>query len=220
MVRGGLGDSVTSRKAALRSEMKKKLRELTSDQAKLESQSIAKTLLDWPAFKSAGSVGLYVSCPKLKEVQTELLLEACVRQRKRCYVPKVEGDGNMRMLEIHDPATDLAPAPPYGIPEPVDLEHRGKPRAEAIDEGLDLLLVPGVAFDAEGRRMGRGAGYYDKYIARFLSTEARGEAGGRNPLLAALCFDCQVVHEVPCEDHDVRMDAVVTPKIILGKRGG
>ena len=46
------------------------------------------------------------------------------------------------------------------------------------------------------------------------------QAGGRNPLLAALCFDCQVVHEVPCEDHDVRMDAVVTPKIILGKRGG
>ena len=201
--------SVAAKKKAVRLEVKAKLAELTGEQAKAESTSVASFLLGWSAFKAASSVGLYVSCPKLKEVQTDELLEACLRERKACYVPRVDGDGLMRMLRIES-AADLAPAPPYGIPEPKERDERGAMRAEAVDEGLDLLVIPGLAFDAEGRRLGRGAGYYDRYLVKLLersSAESR-----RRPVLAAVCFECQVVPEVPCEKHDMRVDAVISSR--------
>ena len=208
---GSQPSSVAARKAALRAEMKKRLKSLSQEESRSESASIAGTLLGWSAFKSASNVGLYVSCPKLKEVQTDDLLEACLRENKAVFVPKVDGEGVMRMLKIERPS-DLAPELPYGIPEPGELDTAGNPRAEATEEGLDVLVVPGVAFDDRGRRLGRGAGYYDRYLASY-------QARRRRPLVAAVCFSCQVVEEVPCEAHDMRMDAVLTPGEVLFGEG-
>lgn len=75
------------------------------------------------------------------------------------------------------------------------------PDAAVLDP--DLLLVPLSAFDAEGNRIGYGAGHYDRAIARLREK-------GRHPRLIGIAFDCQEVAEVPYEAHDVRLDAVLT----------
>ena len=84
--------------------------------------------------------------------------------------------------------------------------------ALAVAVDVFVILVPGVAFDDRGRRLGRGAGYYDRYLASY-------QARRRRPLVAAVCFSCQVVEEVPCEAHDMRMDAVLTPGEVLFGEG-
>ena len=143
-----------------------------------------------------------------QEVQTEELIEACIEGKKVCYVPKVNGAGNMQMLQITG-TDDLVPAPPYNIPEPKEIDAKGEARAEAMDKGLDLFIIPGVAFDTAGRRLGRGAGYYDIYLEKYLIAAA--ELSRPKPKVVALSFSCQMVSEVPCEDHDMRMDAILTP---------
>ncbi len=210
-----MSGQAVSRKATVRSEVKERLRRVTGDELTRESGDIARAFLSWPPFRDATRVGLFVSSPKLKEVQTESLLEHCFGESKKCFVPKVSGDGLMHMLQIESLA-DLSPEPPFNIPEPKDRDAGGNPRMEATDVGLDVFIIPGLAFDDQGRRLGRGAGYYDIYLEKFLQAQER--ANRARPLLAAVCFDCQVVPEVPCEDHDMRVDALVTPGKIFDFR--
>ena len=79
--------------------------------------------------------------------------------------------------------------------------HGPGPDAEVLDPGL--MLVPLAAFDIRGHRIGYGAGYYDRAIARLISK-------GRKPQLIGIAFDCQQVDEVPDEAHDVPLDAILT----------
>jgi len=85
-----------------------------------------------------------------------------------------------------------------------------EPRADAPPAGIsfDLILVPGIAFDRNGGRLGRGRGYYDRFLAC---------ASG---FVSGVCFDDQLVSEVPCEPHDARMDAIITPSeiVLCGRR--
>ena len=81
-----------------------------------------------------------------------------------------------------------------------------EPSAEAPvpSGGWNIIIVPGVAFDRNGGRLGRGRGYYDRFLAQH-----------REVFRAGVCFDEQVIASVPCESHDLRMDALVTPSEIL-----
>lgn len=84
----------------------------------------------------------------------------------------------------------------FGTREPgAGCEEAGRP---------DLILVPGLAFDRRGGRLGRGRGYYDRFLARFPDVPKAG-----------VCLDAQVAERVPCEDHDVRMDWLVTPMGVI-----
>mmetsp|Transcript_10192 Transcript_10192/g.25857 ORF Transcript_10192/g.25857 Transcript_10192/m.25857 type:complete len:172 (+) Transcript_10192:385-900(+) len=159
-------------------------------------------------FSNVKRIGLYVSCPNLKEVETQDLLRICLDMKKDCFVPKLTGKREMQMLKVAD-FSDLRPAPPFNILEP-DREDpaTGKHRPEAMDEGLDLLLVPGLAFSAEGKRLGRGGGYYDSYIEKLLQKSS--SEGNERPLIAGLAFSCQVVPDVPCDSHDMEVDAIFT----------
>lgn len=91
----------------------------------------------------------------------------------------------------------------HGVREPTD----GR---EVAPEELDLVIVPGVAFDARGARLGRGGGYYDRFLGELLEkVEIR---VGRRAHAVGVCFDCQRVERVVMEAHDVCVDAVVTEK--------
>ena len=80
-----------------------------------------------------------------------------------------------------------------GVPAPVD--------GARIDPGdLQLVLVPGMAFDRSGRRLGRGGGFYDRFLARLAP----------GTLKIGFCFRCQVLEEIPTSDHDRLVDAIVT----------
>lgn len=128
------------------------------------------------------------------EVATTALVEQALARSVTVAVPWRDGD------EIHlaklISLTELVPAS-FGLLEP--------PRALALERAvspsaMDVMLIPGVAFDLRGGRLGHGKGFYDRLLAR----------AGAGPLRVALAFDCQIVAEVPMLAGDERMDLVVT----------
>lgn len=140
-----------------------------------------------PRFREAGTVLLYHSLPD--EVFTHDLLERH-RGKKRLLLPVVDG-GTLRLRPYLGPGRMVVGSYSIGEPEGEDFSGYGE---------IDLAVVPGMAFDAAGHRVGRGKGYYDRLLAR--------------PELAALhkiglCFPFQLFPQVPAEAFDVSMDEVV-----------
>ena len=112
----------------------------------------------------------------------------------RIVLPRVEDtpQGEPRM-EFYDYRPDSLAAGAYGIREP-----QGGEACPAAD--IDVMVVPGMAFTRDGRRLGRGKGYYDRYLAR----------EGFRAWCIGVCFGCQIVDDLPCEPFDRRVDEVVT----------
>ncbi|KAK0203662.1 hypothetical protein DFS33DRAFT_1333043 [Desarmillaria ectypa] len=147
------------------------------------------------------------------ELDTSTLVQEIVRSNKTLFVPKISSDGSMDFLEIHG-AEDIKSLPSgvWGIREP-GATWNGFPRRNATDsdcDKLDMILLPGVAFDRMLSRLGHGKGYYDKYISEY-------EASGRpRPLMVALALQEQVVDSIlPVDDHDQKMDMIVTPMEVI-----
>ena len=181
-------------------------------------------------------LGLYVHCAKLREVDTNPLLRAALAlPNVKLYVPIVDevvataGDPSvdaettptptMRFLRITSLETDLEPKC-MGILEPTETLSDGVTPRENLegddDTPLDLLLMPGLAFDTTGNRLGRGGGFYDAFIARYWARcEARGWAP---PPTLALAYTQQVLAagDVPMDPHDRPVDALATPDGIVG----
>ncbi len=159
------------------------------------SQKIHSHLFSNSRFQSSGSVMVY--CSKGAEVDTSKLIRAMIKQGKRVVVPYcVPGSRNIGIAEITDHENDLS-AGEYGIPEPAE-----RLRGNFFKSDVGYIICPGIAFDRKGTRLGRGGGYYD----RFLS-----ELKGRVPIIG-LAFDCQVsAAPLPGSPHDVKVDQVITP---------
>ena len=154
-------------------------------------------------YAAAATVMSYVDFQS--EVRTGHLLDAARQQQKRIVVPYCVGDGlELFLLEDMD---ELAVGA-YGIPEPkIEWRRRADRRVDVAQ--LDLILVPGVAFDRQGGRVGHGKGYYDKLLGRV----------GPDTSLLGLAFECQLFPEIPMLPHDVSMDKVITEKAIYPGRG-
>ena len=161
------------------------------------SRSICARVEGLPSYAAARVV--LVTLPFGSEWDTRPLAEAALASGKTLVVPRV--NGATRMLELHaigDVASDVAPGY-QGIPEP----HSALPRMAAAT--IDWVLVPGVAFSADGRRLGYGGGYYDR-----LMTELRPGI----PRIAG-AFDAQIAQRIPAGSHDLRVDRIVTESLIL-----
>jgi len=134
--------------------------------------------------------------PLLDEVDIRPLIHSLIAQGKTVLLPKVTGADTMELRRYISPA-DLQEGA-FHIMEPVG-------EAFTDYEKIDVALVPGMAFDAAGHRLGRGKGYYD----RFLSSHLSSLNSHPSPLLIGVCFPFQRVAEVPSEEHDVLMDEVI-----------
>mmetsp|Transcript_7128 Transcript_7128/g.6109 ORF Transcript_7128/g.6109 Transcript_7128/m.6109 type:complete len:154 (-) Transcript_7128:32-493(-) len=144
------------------------------------------------------------------EVQTCALVSDAFRQGKRLYVPKtIAGSNDMEMLEaISEEDINGFEKTRWGIPEPGSIiPSTGQTRAQASSDtdSLDLILVPGLAFDENCQRLGRGKGYYDRYLSRWMS----------RPVLIGVAFECQIVDRIPVSRSDVPVDYVVTESRII-----
>jgi len=157
------------------------------------SLSIQWRFLADAAYRQAGSIGLY--SPVLNEVQTELVACRCLADGKRLSYPRVKGP-LLEFIEVYG-ASDLAPGA-YGILEPPG--DRRVPYAE-----LDLLVVPGVAFDLSGHRLGYGKGYYDRALAHCRPDLER----------VGFAYEFQVVEQLPAAAHDCRLTQLVTEQRLL-----
>ncbi len=167
------------------------------------SQTIVERFMDQPEYGSAKTVMFYVDVRD--EVRTRQALPQALASGKRIVVPYcVEGELELFWLEDMD-ELELGM---YRILEPKE-SLRSIESKKLQPEDLDVVMVPGVAFDRNGGRTGHGKGYYDK-----LLEHARLDT----PLLA-LAFECQLFDEIPTEEHDIFMDKVITESAVYVGRG-
>ena len=172
-------------KKALRREIRQLKKACPYGEKLRKSVSVWEKVEQLPAFQQADIVLAYWSMDD--EVYTHDFVKKWAGQ-KTFLLPCVRGDE--LELRYFDGEEKLAPGEGYAIPEPV---------GELFTDWaqIDLILVPGVAFDRAGNRLGRGKGYYDKVLKQTRAHKA------------GIAFDFQMVEQVPVEPHDVRMDSVV-----------
>jgi 5-formyltetrahydrofolate cyclo-ligase len=167
------------------------------------SRTICATFMSLPEYAAARTVMFYVDVRS--EVRTRHSLPEALGQGKRIVVPWcLNGELELFHLESMD---ELAVGA-YRILEPKP-ELREAAAKRLKPEELDLVMVPGVAFDRTGARMGHGFGYYDK-----LLQHARPDAP-----LVALAFECQLFDSIPTQAHDIFMDRIITEKAVYPGRG-
>ena len=183
-------DAIRRRKARRRREALARLAALPDGHLADAGRRIARRLLESPAWGRARTVHTYVSSLP-GEVDTRALIEAARTRDMRVLVPVVSGLGEPLRHAAIDGLAELSPGP-LGLLQPAS------PRF--VEPAADLVLVPGVLFDRRGFRLGRGGGFYDRFLA--------GLAGG---FRIGLIYDEFLVDEVPVEDHDVPVDSVATP---------
>ncbi len=173
-------------KKTLRGQIREKKRAMTAAQIQQASQVLARQLYETDLYKNAKT--LYGYLPYNQEVRTVPILEQALRDGKKVAVPKVYGE-TMRFIYLQD-LTQVA-CGYAGIPEPV----ADGPVAE--DEKA-LVLMPGLAFDKDGRRIGYGGGFYDKFL----------QAEPGHPTVA-LCYSFQLFEKLETEEFDVPVDLVL-----------
>lgn len=170
-------------KRQLRAVMRERKRVISPSQMDCEARAVFEFIETLPQFAEATNILMYHSLPD--ELPTHSTIERWSKI-KNIFLPRVNGDD----LEIVPLQRELSRDNRFHIAEP---------QGEAADRGvIDLIIVPAVALDPHGNRMGRGKGYYD----RLLSTTAAHTIG--------VALECQLVDNIPCEPHDIPLDAVVT----------
>lgn len=181
-------------KAAIREQARKnRVAQKNKDEI---SRTICGQFMALPAYQSAKTVMWYVDAGS--EVRTRHTLPEALTHGKRVVVPWCVVETNQLELFLLEDASELVEGA-YKILEPKD-ELRRLPEKVVSPEVLDLVMVPGTAFDPRGGRMGQGKGYYDRLLERIHP----------NAPLVALAFDCQIFDDIPVAAHDVFMDLVLT----------
>jgi 5-formyltetrahydrofolate cyclo-ligase len=192
-----------ARKAAIR-ELARKNRVAQKDKEPV-SRIICTKFMALPAYSAARTVMWYVDAGS--EVRTRHTLPEVLGHGKRVVVPWCVVETNTLELFLLEDMGELVEGA-YKILEPKP-ELRHLPNKVVHPEELDLVMVPGTAFDLRGGRMGQGKGYYD----RLLSTARK------NAPLVGMAFDCQLFDEIPVAAHDVFMDQVLTETREIRGRG-
>ncbi len=179
-------------KRRLRASLSARRRALSPSERARAGELAAGHLFTSPECEGSGRIALYAALPD--EMPTEALFRALATRGKQLFLPRLES-GGLAFCAVERWA-DLR-AGRLGVPEPPE----GSSRID-LEQG-DLVLVPGLAFDPEGWRLGRGRGHYDRSFP---------PGAERAPVLFGLAYAFQVVAAVPHDSHDRRMDAIVTER--------
>lgn len=173
-------------KRQLRRSIREQKRAMTQTQIREKSEQLARLFLETEEYRRAKSIYGYLSYNQ--EVRTLPILQQALRDGKRVAVPKCYGE-EMRFIWLDDLSAVAKNA--MGISEPMA-------DGPVAQDETALVLMPGVAFDQAGNRIGYGGGYYDKFLAR----------EGNHPTLA-LCYAFQMVEHLEAEEFDIPVDRVL-----------
>lgn len=178
-------------KPQIRQVLRTRLSAITDADAGARSRRAVKHVMALPEFAAAASVMIYLSTGD--ELRTDELAARVLQDRKLLIAPRVAPENRLVPLAVRSLSDDL------------ESGYRGirEPRSSCLPVPLgeiDLLIVPGLAFDAHGRRLGRGGGYYDRLLA---APELRAATVG-------LCFELQILPDIPALGHDQHVAIVVT----------
>jgi len=185
-------------KQAIRRELLRRRNSCSPEEGLDGSRIIADRLTTLKDYQEAEIVMFYASCGS--EVSTDEMIKTALRNNHQVAVPLVRPeDRTMRAVLIRDPDRDLFPGF-KGIREP----DPGFGRELAAGD-LDLIIVPGVAFDSAGNRIGMGKGYYDRFLKHLRRSAGK----------IAVAFENQIVASVPCDDNDIKMDMIITEDRVI-----
>lgn len=180
-------------KASLREQAKEVRSRLSPEEIAAYSNSIEERLLD--LLNGFTTVMVYVA--KTPEAETGGLIAALNRRGVRVVVPIIERETcSLRLSYLPDPSVLVSST--FNVPEPIGHELPARP------EDVEVVVLPMLAFDAEGNRLGYGAGYYDRFLCRYP-----------HPQKIGIAFSCQRAESIPADENDVRMDYVVTERGII-----
>ena len=180
---------MTMDKASLRRMMRQSKAALTPEQKSAESSAVWQHVEATPVFAEAQHILLYHSLPD--ELSSHSVIERWVELGKIVYLPVVIGDD----LVVRRYSKEAMQQGEFNIMEPTG--------NDVDTDLLQLIIVPGVAFDASGNRLGRGKGYYDRLLSRTAAT------------CVGVCYNCQLLPHIPAEAHDKVMHYIVTPQGVV-----
>ena len=173
-------------KKELRRQIREQKRAMSEEEIVAASERLGELFLNCPQYKDAKTIYGYL--PYNQEVRTVPMLEQAMKDGKRVAVPKCYGE-EMRFIYMED--LSMVEKGYANIPEPVADE-------PVAQDPTALVLMPGMAFTRDGKRMGYGGGFYDKFLA----------AEPDHPTVA-LCYAFQMVEDLPTEDYDIPVDCVL-----------
>jgi len=187
-------------KPELRSAIKESLNAMSERHRHESSEQLRDQITNSDLYRSAMTILAYASLPT--EVSLDPLITQALSSDKVVCIPSVDWEQKlMHAVRIRSLDNDLQIGR-YGLRSP-------STRCDPVpDDQISIALIPGLGFDPSGRRLGRGAGFYDRWIESRLRSDT--------PLsLVGVCFDEQLVGRIPTDPHDQPMDMVVTPTRIL-----
>ena len=183
-------------KQAIRRDWKKTVKQFTSAQIEQASQEVCEQLLSIASISTADTIFAYL--PLCDEIDLSTLLHHWNDESRVVCVPLISWEEQtMRAGMLVGLGEEYTEAKRHGIHEP-------KERIPVPHDTIDVIIVPGVAFDENGGRLGRGGGYYDRFLVQT-----------KPPIVVGVAFDEQIIPKVPQDSHDQSMTVVVTPTRII-----
>ena len=173
-------------KKEIRKEVRRRIKEIGEQERKLTSKQIFDYIASQKIFAEARCIALFAAMGD--EVPTQYALDEWLKMGKRLVVPRVEGD----VMRFYDYSPDTMQEGAFGIMEPTSND-------EVTAENIDLIIVPARAFTLSGIRLGRGGGFYDKYMS----------LSGFKAYKIGIAYACQIFDSLPHDPHDIKVDEVV-----------
>jgi 5-formyltetrahydrofolate cyclo-ligase len=193
-------DHIKEKKREIRKEVSEKLNALSPDELSKRYTAIENRLFEFANFLESRIVFLYYS--RKGEVDSQKVLKRCLQSNKILVLPALDpARHRMKLMKVDHLKKDLI-AGPAGIPQPDPARCKLVP----IDR-VDIAIVPGIAFDEKGGRVGTGEGYYDRLIPRLPITTRK----------VALSLEAQILPQVPMESHDKHVDIIITEDRVIYK---
>ena len=193
-------EEVQESKSDIRNRVVTALESLSTEELATKTSQIEKRLFEFANFLEANISLLYM--PQNLVVDTKGIIQRCIDYRKIVALPAFDTEKYaMQLYKVDAFEADMTPGP-RNIMEP-DPE-----RCKIIPiERIDIAIIPGVALDEKGGRIGSGDGYYDRFIGKLPITTRK----------VALSLECQIVQQVPMESHDKYMDIIITEDRVIYK---
>jgi 5-formyltetrahydrofolate cyclo-ligase len=193
-------DEIKAAKDQIRKDIAKAINSVTEKQRAEKTKAIESRLFGFANFLEARIVLLYID--RDNEVRTKTVLKRAYEFNKIVVLPVFDSERlKVTTLKVDHPDKDLLPGP-RGVAQPNPARCKPVPLQK-----IDIAIIPGLAFDEKGARVGSGLGYYDRFIPDLPATTRK----------VALAFEEQIIPQVPTESHDKHVDIIITDKRIIYK---
>ena len=193
-------EEIRATKSQIRKDMAKTFDALSESQVNAKTKAIENKLFEFANFLESKTILLYVQSDM--EVQTFDIIKKTIEYNKVVVLPAFNAETfEVTLLKVDNPEKELKPGP-RGVLEPDPSQCKTVP----IDR-IDIAIIPGIAFDEKGGRIGTGRGYYDRLIPKLTITTRK----------VALTFEDQILQQVPIESHDKHVDIIITEKRVIYK---